>query len=100
MGIDLYMMLIHESHVFELQIETKFEVCDPCSFYSFNATYVVTSKLLRGSCTSFQFSVQIYDLINILCSIESLTKYQGYINNNNYYYLYIVRDLQNHRVLK
>ena len=26
------MMLIHESYVFELQTETKSEVCDPCSF--------------------------------------------------------------------
>ena len=26
------MMLIHESHVFELQIEIKFEVCDLASF--------------------------------------------------------------------
>ena len=25
-------MLRHESHVFELQVETKFDVCDPCSF--------------------------------------------------------------------
>ena len=31
-------MLIHESHVFELQVETKFEVCDPCIFI--NTTYV------------------------------------------------------------
>ena len=28
-----YMMLIHESHVFELRVETKFEVCDPGSFF-------------------------------------------------------------------
>ena len=28
----VYMMLIHESYVFELQTETKSEVCDPCSF--------------------------------------------------------------------
>ena len=28
----IYMMLIHESHVFELRIETKFEVCDFRSF--------------------------------------------------------------------
>ena len=26
--ISIYMLLIHESHVFELRIETKFEVCD------------------------------------------------------------------------
>ena len=38
----IYMMLIHESHVFELEIETMFEACDPRSF--FNATYVVTRK--------------------------------------------------------
>ena len=30
-------MLIHESHVFELWIEMKFEVCDPHS--SFSTTY-------------------------------------------------------------
>ena len=28
----IHMMLIHESHVFELRSETKFEVCDPSSF--------------------------------------------------------------------
>ena len=27
-----------ESHVFELQVKTRFEVCDPCIF--FNTTYV------------------------------------------------------------
>ena len=32
-------MLIHESHVFELQVETRFAVCDP-SLHFFNATYV------------------------------------------------------------
>ena len=37
-----YVMLIHESHVFELQSDWKFEVCDPCSF--FNATYAVMRK--------------------------------------------------------
>ena len=26
-------MWIHESHVYELQIEMKFEVCDPYSFF-------------------------------------------------------------------
>ena len=35
----IYMMLIHKSHVFEMWIETKFEVCEPCSF--FDTTYVV-----------------------------------------------------------
>ena len=38
------MMLIHEGHVFEAQIETKFEVCDPCSVFLtqfFNATTLV-----------------------------------------------------------
>ena len=39
-----FMMWIHESHVYELQIETKFEVCDPYSF--FYATYVVTRDVL------------------------------------------------------
>ena len=34
------MMLIHESHVFELRIKTKFEECDPWS--SFIATLIVT----------------------------------------------------------
>ena len=28
----IYMILIHENHVFELRVETKFEVCDPRSF--------------------------------------------------------------------
>ena len=28
------MMLINESHVFELRIETKFEVCDACIFFN------------------------------------------------------------------
>ena len=33
-GIDLhvYMMLMHESHAFELRIEMKLEVCDPRTF--------------------------------------------------------------------
>ena len=31
-------MLIHESHVFQLQRETKFEVCDPQSVFFLNAT--------------------------------------------------------------
>ena len=39
----MYIMFINESHAFELRIETKFEVCDPSSFF-FNATYVVTRK--------------------------------------------------------
>ena len=38
----IYMMFIHESHVFELGVEMKFEVCDPGNF--FYATYVVTRK--------------------------------------------------------
>ena len=29
------MMLIHESHLFELRSKTKFEVCDPRSFFFF-----------------------------------------------------------------
>ena len=33
MGVDLYMMLIQESHVFKLWIDTKFEVCFFCSFF-------------------------------------------------------------------
>ena len=37
-----YMMLIHESNVFGLHVELKFEVCDP--FIIFNTTYVVTRK--------------------------------------------------------
>lgn len=36
------MILIHESYVFELWSETKFEVCGPCSF--FNTTYDVAWK--------------------------------------------------------
>jgi len=28
------MMLINESHVFELRMETKFEVCDACIFFN------------------------------------------------------------------
>lgn len=27
----IYRMLIHENNVFELQVETKLEVCDPAS---------------------------------------------------------------------
>ena len=34
------MMLIHESHVFEMRIEMKFEVCDMV----FNTIYVVRKK--------------------------------------------------------
>ena len=30
--ISIYLMLIRESHIFELRSETKFEVCDPSSF--------------------------------------------------------------------
>ena len=33
--ICIYVMLIHESHVFQLQSETKFEVCDPQSVFFF-----------------------------------------------------------------
>ena len=29
----MYMMLIHESHVFGLLVETKFEVCEPRVFF-------------------------------------------------------------------
>ena len=42
------MMLMHESHVFQLPVETKFQVYDPRIVYFyfilffFNATYVVT----------------------------------------------------------
>ena len=36
------MMLIHESHEFELRIKTKFEMSEACSF--FNATFLVTRK--------------------------------------------------------
>ena len=42
--ICIYMMLIHESHVFQLQSETKFEVCDPQSVFFSNATYAVKRK--------------------------------------------------------
>ena len=35
MGVDLYMMLIKESHVFELWIDTKFELSDPPHFFLF-----------------------------------------------------------------
>ena len=38
-------MLIHESYLFELWIEMKFEVYGPHSF--FNATYVVTTKACK-----------------------------------------------------
>ena len=30
----IYLILIHESHVFELRVETKCEVCDPRSFFT------------------------------------------------------------------
>ena len=44
------MMLMHESHVFQLPVETKFQVYDPrivyfyfiLFYFFFNATYVVT----------------------------------------------------------
>ena len=42
-NIYIYMMLINESHVFELHIETKFEGYDPCTF--FYATYVVMNPV-------------------------------------------------------
>ena len=35
-----HMMLIHESHVIDLQIDMMFKVCEPCSFFS-NATSVI-----------------------------------------------------------
>ena len=38
----IYMMLIYESHVFQLRVETKLQVYDPGSF--FDATYEVTRK--------------------------------------------------------
>ena len=34
--------LMHESRVFQLQVETTLDVCVPCIFL--NATYVVTKK--------------------------------------------------------
>ena len=38
-------MLIHENHLFELRIETKLKVCDPCSLLIFfSASYEVTMK--------------------------------------------------------
>ena len=36
------MILIRESHIFELQVEKKFEVCDPRSF--FNVINIVMGK--------------------------------------------------------
>ena len=36
-------MFLHESHVFELQIETKFEVYDPC-YYPCNNEEPVMKK--------------------------------------------------------
>ena len=42
----LYMMLIHESQVFELWSETKFEVCDSSQF--FNSNYAETRKALKS----------------------------------------------------
>ena len=38
----IYMTLIHENHVFELRVETKFEVC--VILENFNVTYVVMRK--------------------------------------------------------
>ena len=29
-----YVILIHESRVFEMGLEMKFELCDPCSFFN------------------------------------------------------------------
>ena len=41
-------MLIHESHVFGLQVETKFEVCDPCIFIK----HYLCRKLLNSHRTN------------------------------------------------
>ena len=41
--LNVYMMLIHKIHAFEPWIETRFEVCEPCSF--FDTTYVVTNPI-------------------------------------------------------
>ena len=38
----MYVMLIHGSDVSELQVETKFRVCDPRRFV--NTAYVVMKK--------------------------------------------------------
>ena len=42
--MSLYTTLLYESQVFEVRIETKFEVCDRILFFFFNATYVVKEK--------------------------------------------------------
>jgi len=42
------MMSIHESQVFELRVEMRFEVCDPRSFFFFNATNVAKRKTRTG----------------------------------------------------
>ena len=41
------MMSIHESQVFELRVEMRFEVCDPLTLF-FNATNVATRKTRTG----------------------------------------------------
>ena len=45
------MMLVHKRHVFELQIESKFEVCDPrvSSVEKRRASH--TSKLISPVCS-------------------------------------------------
>ena len=53
MGVVLYnIMLRHESHVFELQVETKFEVVDSHSLFnpkSNSCTLVLASKTLQST---------------------------------------------------
>lgn len=49
------MMLIHESHLFEVQIETNFEVCDPRGFFLMRAFQPVTplGKLFKNEHIEF-----------------------------------------------
>ena len=54
MGVVLYnyIMLRHESHVFELRVETKFEVVDSHSLFnpkSNSCALVLASKMLQST---------------------------------------------------
>lgn len=49
-------MLIHENNVLELQMATKFKVCDPCGwvFYLKNATNKINYVVMKKAKTEFQ----------------------------------------------
>ena len=51
-------MLIYESHVFQLRVETKLEVYDPGSF--FDAAYEVTRKAWKIQAWTVELSYQAH----------------------------------------